>query len=247
MHLEFSNGIFDLPRLESDKDTILVLSGDIGMFSYPETYIPFLKECSLRFREIIYIDGNHEYYGSDINYGLEYGKNEISKANLKNVFLGDNFVHQVDDVYFVCSTLWSSFDNKNPIVMYHYNNCINDCRKIKNKDKFLPPIDVYRLFEKSYEFIINELNNIRKNILVTHYGISYKSIHSRFHGDKLNDTFVSQLDGVISFFKPLYAFHGHTHNSFDYSIGNTRVVCNPFGYAGFEFNKRFNSELLINL
>jgi len=121
LHLEFSNGIFDLPRLESDKDTILVLSGDIGMFSYPETYIPFLKECSLRFREIIYIAGNHEYYGSDINYGLECGKNEISKANLKNVFLGDNFVHQVDDVYFVCSTLWSSFDNKNPMSMYYYD------------------------------------------------------------------------------------------------------------------------------
>jgi hypothetical protein len=24
--------------------------------------------------------------------------------------------------------------------------------------------------------------------------------------------------------------HGHTHNAFDYMIGETRVVCNPRGY-----------------
>ena len=28
--------------------------------------------------------------------------------------------------------------------------------------------------------------------------------------------------------------HGHTHSSHDYQIGNTRIVCNPRGYAGYE-------------
>jgi hypothetical protein len=28
--------------------------------------------------------------------------------------------------------------------------------------------------------------------------------------------------------------HGHTHHEFDYLIGNTRIVCNPRGYDGYE-------------
>jgi hypothetical protein len=28
--------------------------------------------------------------------------------------------------------------------------------------------------------------------------------------------------------------HGHTHYAFDYVIGDTRIVCNPRGYEGYE-------------
>ena len=28
--------------------------------------------------------------------------------------------------------------------------------------------------------------------------------------------------------------HGHTHDEFDYTIGSTRIVCNPRGYANYE-------------
>ena len=28
--------------------------------------------------------------------------------------------------------------------------------------------------------------------------------------------------------------HGHTHHTFDYTIGECRVVCNPRGYKGYE-------------
>jgi hypothetical protein len=28
--------------------------------------------------------------------------------------------------------------------------------------------------------------------------------------------------------------HGHTHELFDYTIGDTRIVCNPRGYIGYE-------------
>jgi len=44
--------------------------------------------------------------------------------------------------------------------------------------------------------------------------------------------------------------HGHIHESFDYQVGNCRVVCNPRGYLqhgrGLE-NKRFNPALVVDL
>lgn len=46
----------------------------------------------------------------------------------------------------------------------------------------------------------------------------------------LNDYFVNSLeDMLIDSNIPLW-IHGHCHDPFDYMIGNTRIVCNPYGY-----------------
>jgi hypothetical protein len=43
--------------------------------------------------------------------------------------------------------------------------------------------------------------------------------------------------------------HGHTHDSFDYDLDGTRVVCNPRGYArgGVNENPRFDPHLTITV
>jgi predicted phosphodiesterase len=43
--------------------------------------------------------------------------------------------------------------------------------------------------------------------------------------------------------------HGHTHDSFDYTVHRTRVVCNPRGYAkaGTNENPRFDPDLIIEV
>jgi hypothetical protein len=41
--------------------------------------------------------------------------------------------------------------------------------------------------------------------------------------------------------------HGHTHNSFDYMFGKTRVVVNPYGYKDVEVNPQFDKSLVIKL
>ena len=45
---------------------------------------------------------------------------------------------------------------------------------------------------------------------------------------------------------PLWV-HGHTHDSADYTIGATRVLCNPRGYSGVELNPRFDPNLLVEV
>jgi hypothetical protein len=43
--------------------------------------------------------------------------------------------------------------------------------------------------------------------------------------------------------------HGHTHDSFDYVVNGTRVVCNPRGYAqyGVNENPRFDPGFVIDI
>ena len=43
--------------------------------------------------------------------------------------------------------------------------------------------------------------------------------------------------------------HGHTHDSFDYEVNGTRVLCNPRGYAkdGRNENARFDVNLCVDV
>ena len=41
--------------------------------------------------------------------------------------------------------------------------------------------------------------------------------------------------------------HGHTHDVFDYVIGETRIVCNPRGYYGYEQRASDFDFLLIEV
>jgi len=62
--------------------------------------------------------------------------------------------------------------------------------------------------------------------------------------DKLHDdggllVLVHPLDELVEERRPAVWVHGHTHLGGDYEIGETRVVCNPFGYETYQVNKEF--------
>ena len=47
--------------------------------------------------------------------------------------------------------------------------------------------------------------------------------------------------------QPQLWLHGHTHDSRDVTIGKTRLLCNPFGYARSNVNPGFNERLIIEV
>jgi len=72
-----------------------------------------------------------------------------------------------------------------------------------------------------------------------------RSIHPRFAGSPVNLCFVSDAEHLLEG-ADLWV-HGHTHDSFDYRVGATRVLCNPRGYArdGVPENRDFDPGLLV--
>ena len=81
--------------------------------------------------------------------------------------------------------------------------------------------------------------------MVTHHAPSIRSIADRYKSDPVSAAFASNMDDFILEHQPRLWIHGHTHESFDYEIGKTRVVCNPRGYASIEENKRFRPEYTL--
>jgi Icc-related predicted phosphoesterase len=74
-----------------------------------------------------------------------------------------------------------------------------------------------------------------KFVVVGHHCPSEQSVAAQYKGDMLNGAFRSSLDDFIEQRPQIrYWLHGHTHHNFNYWIGETRVVCNPRGYIGYE-------------
>jgi hypothetical protein len=86
-------------------------------------------------------------------------------------------------------------------------------------------------------------------VVVTHHAPSRQSIHPRFAGSPLNACFVSDAERLMGVERVVLWIHGHTHDSFDYTVGGTRVLCNPRGYAknGVNENAAFEAGLVVQV
>lgn len=86
-------------------------------------------------------------------------------------------------------------------------------------------------------------------VVVTHFAPTPRSIAARFEDSSINAAFVSDLTEKILRWQPDLWLHGHTHDSFDYRVGRTRIVCNARGYAkdGQVENTQFDPEFTIEI
>jgi hypothetical protein len=76
----------------------------------------------------------------------------------------------------------------------------------------------------------------KQMVVVGHHTPSHQSCHPRYKGDDImNGGYHSDLSEFILDRPGIKLWtHGHTHEVFDYKIGECRVVCNPRGYIGYE-------------
>jgi hypothetical protein len=73
-------------------------------------------------------------------------------------------------------------------------------------------------------------------VVCGHHAPSKASTHPRYKSEILvNGAYSTNLDEFILDRRQIKLWtHGHTHETFDYMIGTTRIVCNPRGYDGYE-------------
>jgi len=243
LHFEF--GGLNLDFLECD---VLVLAGDIHLGGGASDFIKgFLQ--SKQEAHVVYVLGNHEYY----NYNLREVKKYWREYPLKKVHFLENEAIHIKGVRFVGATLWTSMNESNAAVMCCIKNAMSDYSLIGiSPGRKLRPEDTVALFEESKAFIVEELNRETeaKTVVVTHHLPTYKSVAKEYEDSSLNPAFVSNLDKVIMKYQPDVWIHGHTHASFDYLMGKTRILCNPAGYRikpVVPENHKFNPNLVIEV
>ena len=258
LHLEFSDGNMTIKELDTDKNTVLVLAGDIGLAKKDFTYMDFLTEMSERFQDVLIVLGNHEHYKG--SFSTTYGRMSDAIAYLANVYILEKEHIVIEDTAFIGATLWTNMNNYDILCMEQARLTMNDYRTIRHGTNVEPwkrrlaPIDTVEDHVNSRHYIFEEVKKQKKAgnkvVVISHHAPSYMSVPEEFRGDTINGAYVSELSEDILDFKPNVWIHGHTHNSFDYHIGDTNVICNPRGYhteSGQYLNKEFKEELLLNL
>jgi len=249
LHYEFGNS-FVPPTLVDEDKMVCVLAGDVGVALYARDFVPLIRQMCKRHRHVLMINGNHEYYHTTFSAVTKTISESV--GYIKNFHYGDNFTVVVDNVAFVCATLWTDMNKQNPLTLWSIVNGLNDFRLIKlDGDNRITPEFIINQFNVSKEFVFGEIKKHkcdgRRVFVVTHHGCSWKSVHPRYQGDSLNGGFVSDLSDEILDDQPDIWVHGHVHDSFDYMIGTTRVVVNPYGYHNREVNPSFDPKLVIEI
>lgn len=247
-----------LPPNKADKDTVLCCSGDMGTYgSYASTYKPLFDLLAKRFKHVICVPGNHSWYNSTGIWGNE-AEFWQDKNLPDNVHYLDNNVFLLDGVAFIGSCLWTDFQQRNQSAMFLAERGMNDFRiiKLQNTDcyasdygsRLTAEATVVR-HETSLVFIQDALKVYadRSRVVVTHHAPSSSSVASMYQGDALNAAYHSDLNALIEDTAPTVWTHGHMHDSKDYMIGNTRILCNPLGYHPQQLNRKFNPGLVIEI
>lgn len=221
-----------------DLETVAIIPGDCVCFKYQEDCIEFFEILSQRFKLVLYVPGNHFYYNTNI-----FGS-QINMNLPENVKILNNEFLDFEGYRFLGSTLW--IELKNPLNAFNVQNNLNDFHVIKtNSNKIINVKDVQRQFVESVDFLIS--NIIPNSIVITHHAPSNNSIHLKYKHSKLNDGFASSLEYLILGSQPLFWFHGHIHDSVDYTLDKTRIVCNPFGYLNKEENPLYIKDLTFEI
>ena len=221
MHFEFGRSQFLGVLPEAD---YLLLAGDMKAANECARYDSFMSKAREQYGDgnVLMIDGNHTGYGGSIN---DFSNHQI--------------VTLADDILIICATLWSGSGSK---MAYR---CLNDGVAIAGFS-----------WNLMYERHLSDLTFIEENILkanskglktvvMTHHMPHWQGItdtYKRQGKTGVNLGFYTDLDYTIENLQPDVWVCGHTHDSFDIKVHNTRILCNPRGYPqGLQFeNAKFD-------
>lgn len=227
-----------VPPMVGDKESNLGIPGDVlpiaSLFS--EKGRRFFKSVSEQFENVFYVPGNHEYYGGDLVTSDDKVRKFLEEEGLSNVHYLNPGVVEFEDYAVVGAALWTDFEHGNQKSMKAVQNQLNDYYCIRyNNSRLITAKDTFNLHREHLEFIMKWAQYFKdcgkKVVVMTHHAPSRTSIHPRWMNTPINGGFVSDLNAEILELEADIWVHGHCHDSFDYMIGNTRVLCNPRGYA----------------
>jgi Icc-related predicted phosphoesterase len=239
LHIEFED--FEPPVTDAD---VVILAGDIGVgmegLRWAETRFPD--------KPVIYVPGNHEFYYHDL--ALTEGLKAQSPEHI-HVLNDDQVV--INGVRFLGSILWTDFtlfgEADRFFAMQRARRQMTDFSIIQHNGRRFTPEDAISLHAACRDWLAVKLSEPfdGKTVVVTHHAPSSQSVHPRYASDLLTPAFASNLEMLMDGDLPALWVHGHMHESYDYEIHGTRVVCNPRGYAPAALNPDFRPDLVMKV
>jgi Icc-related predicted phosphoesterase len=239
LHTEFhaDRGETLLGEVTSGEYDVLVVAGDLSDAENLPRALGLLARGT-EGRPIVYVLGNHEYYGAT-RAAIVRRVREIEETH-SHLYLLDTEAVTIDGVRFLGTTLWFP---KTPVPGPEW--AMNDFTVI-------PGFRDWVYAENRVALKMLERGIAQADVIVTHHLPHQRSVSRQYVGSPLNPYFVCEVPALKAperLGRKLW-IHGHTHDSARYrlgELGEVEVICNPFGYAGEEENPDFDPLLTVFL
>ncbi len=205
-----------------------MIAGDVA--GQIDNVVCFLEARSQAEVPILFVPGNHEFYG----YPFRRYPTMLRKKLPMGVFLLDRTETVISGVRFLGCTLWTDFGGESIDVMDYCENDMPDFQFILNEyGGFISAEDQLTRHKEERQWLSERLSVPfpGPTVVVTHHAPSFRSVSHQFAESPINPAFASDLEKLILKHSPELWIHGHIHESADYQVGRTRVVCNPLGYS----------------
>lgn len=247
LHLHGSQP-WPLPVPEAD---LAIVAGDLGEGLLAS--IERLAAAVLPHMSVLFVAGNHEFYGGAVLDQIQEGR---ALARARGLHFLENETARFGRLTVSGATLWTDYRadgaDRQRASMEAARVGMRDHRRIaltrEPAWRRFRPEDALDLHVGSLAFLEAALADApstpeHPHVVVTHHAPSPQSIGSAFTNDPLNAAFVSDLTDTIRRTSPAAWVHGHVHENKDYRIEDTRVVCNPKGYG--RENADFDPSLVV--
>jgi len=214
---------------------------------------------------VILVLGNHDYYGSGIDFAIERAR-RLTKGTQIHFLENESLI--VGENRFIGATLWTDFavsvgsdehippEERRAKAFELVPRRIMDFHCIFRSDERRPDdngiITAQEILERhtaSREFIDQKLSEPfgGRTFVITHHAPLVQSFDPQFFGHVTNAAFASDLSDLIARRRPSVWVHGHIHKFRDYMADDTRVICNPRGYRGERGVNGFRRDFVIEL
>lgn len=224
LHTEFTPFIW--PAKYAD---VIILAGDI--FTGDGT--DFLEEAAEHAEHVLFVPGNHEFYGYEYHERLEF---------LKSLpcYTLHNRVVEINGVKFAGTTLWTDFNDDDWFAKEHAKRNMNDFYVTKWHNRKFHPDDTVCLNKQARKFLYSN----SADVVITHHVPDSVLVAEKWRNDVLNPAFANKH---IDFQKvnPQMWIYGHTHDANYEWINNILFVCNPKGYN--HENNKFLPDLMVEI
>lgn len=251
LHLEFGGRKGELLLARTDAD-VLILAGDIS------TGVQGILWAGELARErdvpVIYVPGNHEFYGRVHEYAL---KEMRDAAEEHGVHLLDCDELILDGVRFLGATLWTDYkaapEIRQGLAMQECEDMMNDHRRIRTRAgnryrKFLPK-DAAGLHIRAREWLTENLAEPYQGttVVITHHGPAPECQCPEYPVDALSGAYWSDLTDLFDPQAVQLWIYGHTHGNVDTRVNGVRLSSNQPGYPGETPSGKYDPDKVVQL
>ena len=212
---------------------VLVLAGDIGDSTTVPLFFDYLRRKAPKL-PVLYVLGNHEYYGFALNEGKDVYRSISQKYD---VTLLDDDSTMIDGVQFIGSTLWTDFSlgGDADASMEWAARSLPDFREIYDKKgRPLTPESMREQHQISRAYIETALDpDARARVVISHFLPRVELVAKRHYNPAVgllhSAYWTTHLPEITE--RATMWIYGHSHDNISTFIGGTRFVSNQRGYS----------------